>query len=157
RVPGNPPMVNGPLQNVLKHLRKVFAPRGVSGAADWDLLGRFAVSHDETAFEVLVWRHHRMVLSVCSRILADSDDVEDALQATFLVLARKAGSIRRTGSLSSWLFGVARRVSLEASARGSRQHLPDLVPVPSSCPDPCDEMIRQELQGIFDEELGQLP
>jgi RNA polymerase sigma factor (sigma-70 family) len=149
-------MATGQMQNLLKQLRKVLVHRGESQGSDWELLERFAASHDETAFEVLVWRHHRMVLSVCSRILSDSNDVEDAFQATFLVLARKAGSIRKVGSLSSWLFGVARRVALEA-ARGSRQHRADLIRVPSSCPEPCDEMIRQELQGIFDEELGQLP
>jgi len=150
-------MATGQMQHVLRHLRKVLAPRGESAASDWDLLDRFAAAHDETAFEVVVWRHHQMVVSVCSRILADSNDVEDAFQATFLVLARKAGSLRRTGSLSSWLFGVARRVALEARARGSRRHVPDLVYVPPACPEPCDEIVRQELRCVFDEVLGQLP
>src|SRR4051794_38375886 len=108
-------MANRQIQQLLNRLRMILAPHGENGASDWELLERFAASQDQTAFEVLVWRYHRMVLSVCSRILADSNDVEDAFQATFLVLARKAGKIRRTGSLSSWLFGVARRVALEAS------------------------------------------
>jgi DNA-directed RNA polymerase specialized sigma24 family protein len=71
------------MQKVLKHLRKILAPRVESEASDEELLERFFVSHDDAAFELLVWRHHRMVLDVCSWILADSNDVEDAFQATF--------------------------------------------------------------------------
>ena len=66
------------MHNVLKHLRKVLTPCAASGSSDWELLERFVGARDESAFEVLLWRHHRMVLSVCSRILADSHDVEDA-------------------------------------------------------------------------------
>jgi RNA polymerase sigma factor (sigma-70 family) len=150
-------MANGQMQDILTHLRKILAARQDSGAPDWELLRRFAVAHDEAAFEVLVWRHHRLVLSVCSRVLADANDVEDAFQATFLVLARKAGLLQRTGSLSSWLFGVARRVALEARAGSARQLPRGPAPVPPSCPEPCADMIRQELQSIFVEELGQLP
>ena len=149
-------MANAQMHTVLKHLRR-FLGRRESSAPDWELLERFAVSHDETAFEVLIWRHHRMVLSVCGRALGDANDVDDAFQATFLVLARKAGSLRRTGSLSSWLFGVARRVALETSARRSRRHAAVPVSVPSSCLEPCEESIRQELRGIIDQELAQLP
>ncbi len=149
-------MATGQLQNVLKHLRRVLAHRGESGASDGELLERFFDSHDEEAFELLVWRHHRMVLGVCSRILADSNDVEDAFQATLLVLARKGSSIRKRGLLSSWLYGVARRVALEVS-RGTKRLQPSGLPPPPSCPEPGDELMRQELRGIFDEELGQLP
>jgi RNA polymerase sigma factor (sigma-70 family) len=148
-------MANGLMENLLKQLRKVLAPRGKTGESDGELLERFFASHDDAAFELLVWRHHRMVLGVCSRILADSNDVEDAFQATFLVLARKGRSIRRRGSLSSWLFGVARRVALEAS-RSTRQFPPSRV-TPVSSPDPGDELMRQESRGIIDEELGRLP
>ncbi len=149
-------MATGQLQNVLKHLRKVLAHRRESGASDGELLERFFVSHDEEAFELLVWRHHRMVLGVCSRVLADSNDIEDAFQATFLVLARKGRSIRKRGSLSSWLFGVARRVALETS-RGTKRLQPSRPLLPSSCLQPGDELMRQELRAIFDEELGRLP
>ncbi|HEV3081168.1 MAG TPA: sigma-70 family RNA polymerase sigma factor, partial [Gemmataceae bacterium] len=97
-----------------------------------------------------------MVLGVCSRTLSDANDVEDAFQATFLVLARKGRSIRKRGSLSSWLFGVARRVALETS-RGNRRLQPCRAPLPSSYPEPADELMHQELRGIFDEELGRLP
>jgi RNA polymerase sigma factor (sigma-70 family) len=145
------------MQKVLKHLRKILAPREHSDDSDWDLLERFDSRRDEAAFEALVWRHHHMVLSVCSRTLSDSNDVEDAFQATFLVLARRAGSIRRAGSLSNWLFGVARRVALEARTRAARRHRTEFAPVPSTCPDPCDAMIHHELRGMVGEELARLP
>jgi RNA polymerase sigma factor (sigma-70 family) len=153
---GNTVMATGPMQNLLKQLRKVLAPRRESGASDAELLERFFASHDDAAFELLVWRHHRMVLGVCNRILAESNDVEDAFQATFLVLARKGRSIRKRGSLSSWLFGVARRVALEAS-RGTQRLQPSGLTLPSSCPEPVDELMRQEFHGIVDQELGHLP
>jgi RNA polymerase sigma factor (sigma-70 family) len=149
-------MATGKMPDILKHLRKVLAPRRESRMSDGALLERFLVARDETAFELLLWRHHRMVLGVCSRILADSNDIEDAFQATFLVLARKGRSIRKRGSLSSWLFGVARRVALEASRMRHRLQ-PTRAPVPSHCAEPGDELMRLELRGIFDEELGRLP
>jgi RNA polymerase sigma factor (sigma-70 family) len=148
-------MADGQMQTIMAHLRKLLR-RAESGAADWELLERFAAAHDETAFEVLVWRHHRMVLSVCGRALADTNDVEDAFQATFLVLARKAGSLRRTGSLAGWLFGVARRVALETSARRSRRHASVPPGVPSSSAEPCADSMREELRGIVDEEIARL-
>jgi RNA polymerase sigma factor (sigma-70 family) len=149
-------MALGQMQAVLKQLRKLLG-RSQSVAPDWELLERFAASRDETAFEVLIWRHHRMVLSVCGRVLHDANDLDDAFQATFLVLARKARSLRKTGSLSSWLFGVARRVALETRGRRSRWHAPAAMPVPSCCPEPYEESMREELQGIVDEELARLP
>lgn len=144
------------MHSVLKHLRKVLTPCASSGSTDWELLERFVGARDESAFEILLWRHHRMVLSVCSRILADSHDVEDAFQATFLVLARKARSIRQSGSLSSWLYGVARRVALEGT-RSSTLPQPSLLVAQTSGPDPCEEALRLELRRVFDKELGQLP
>ncbi len=149
-------MASGEMQNVLKRLRMVLMPHKESGASDRELLDRFFVSQEEAAFELLVWRHHRLVLGVCGRILADANDVEDAFQATFLVLARKGKSIRQQGSLPSWLFGVARRVALEVR-RGNQRLQPSGVTLRSSCPEPGGELMRQELQGLLDQELGLLP
>src|SRR5262245_6290794 len=107
-----------PFHDVLNQLRHHADRAGVSDA---DLLRRFALGGDEAAFELLLWRHGSMVLNTCRRILGGSDaDAEDAFQATFLALVRKAGSIRDGRTLAGWLHLVARRASLRAShsARG---------------------------------------
>jgi RNA polymerase sigma factor (sigma-70 family) len=81
-----------------------------------DLLRRFASDRCDEAFTALVRRHGPLVLSVCRRVLGHESDAEDAFQATFLVLARRAGSIADPDRLSSWLYGVASRISLKARA-----------------------------------------
>src|SRR5262249_17331887 len=106
-------MSQGQLDAVLHHLRRAAAPGGDT-ASDTQLLERFVSGRDETAFELLVWRHARLVLGVCRRVLAHEADAEDAFQATFLVLVRKARSVRRGGSLAGWLARVAHRVALRA-------------------------------------------
>ena len=80
------------------------------------LLERFASDRDEAAFALLVQRHGPLVLSVCRRVLGKVQDAEDAFQATFLVLARKAGSIRDPGLLGNWLYGVATRACRRSRA-----------------------------------------
>ncbi len=100
---------------------------------DGDLLGRFLAREDaaesEAAFAVLVERHGAMVLRVCRRILGDSHDADDAFQATFLLLVRKAGTIRSRESVGDWLFRIARRVAVRAGidAARRRRRLDDLV------------------------------
>src|SRR5262245_22026217 len=91
---------------LLRHLRALLRGRGAAEANDADLLRRFAAARDEAAFEALVHRHGPMVLGVCRRVLRHTHDAEDAFQAAFLVLARKAASIRRRESVGSWLHGV---------------------------------------------------
>src|SRR5262245_52116771 len=102
-------MATTPMYQVMRHLKQALAPRADGAVPDADLLQRFTAARDEAAFELLVCRHHRLVLGVCGRLLADTNDVEDAFQATFLTLARHANAIRRRDSLASWLYGVARR------------------------------------------------
>src|SRR4051795_6455364 len=84
------------------------------------LLERFASGGDAVAFEALVTRHGPTVLGVCRRVLRDPNDVEDAFQATFLILVRKANTIRRPELLGNWLYGVAFRVSSRARAGAGR-------------------------------------
>src|SRR5262249_53118606 len=88
--------------------------------SDAELLRRWVGDRDQAAFEVLVWRHGPMVLGVCRRILRNTQDVEDAFQASFLALVRKAGSIARRQSVGSWLYTVAHRAALQARARACR-------------------------------------
>src|SRR2546430_15386442 len=104
-------MTRQSLDGVLQHLRKAAAVQTYRELPDRELLERFAGARDEAAFTVLIERHGPMVLGVCRRALPNFHDAEDACQATFLVLARKAASVRKKTSLSSWLHGVACRVA----------------------------------------------
>src|SRR5262249_31607163 len=118
--------------NVLRRSRTAMAAREMRTAADGDLLARFVARRDENAVSALVHRHGPLVLGVCLRLLTHRQDAEDAFQATFLVLARTAGAIRRGESLAPWLHGVARRTALRLRAesrRRSAQHLGDVEPV----------------------------
>src|SRR5687768_731375 len=90
--------------------RRAAPAAGADPPSDADLLARFVRSRDEAAFELLLWRHADLVLSVCRRMVRDDHLAEDAFQATFLILARKASSVRRAGSVAAWLHRVARRV-----------------------------------------------
>src|SRR5207245_3439648 len=96
---------------------KVAGLHGAGRSSDEELLERYAVGRDQAAFEVLVWRHGPMVLNLCRRILRHEQDAEDAFQATFLTLVRKAGSIAKREALGSWLYKVAYRVALGANRR----------------------------------------
>src|SRR5262245_13535795 len=96
---------------LLRYIRKVAAGRGSSQRPDRELLENFSAHRDEAAFAALVARHGPMVLRVCRRVLNHEQDSEDAFQATFLVLARSAGSIRQHDALAGWLHGVAYRTA----------------------------------------------
>src|SRR5437870_5729825 len=92
-----------------------------SGEGDAQLLRRFAADHDEEAFAALVRRHGPLVLGVCQRVLNDRHEAEDAFQATFLVLVRRARALHRRGSLAGWLHTVARRLAVRASRAAARR------------------------------------
>jgi RNA polymerase sigma factor (sigma-70 family) len=104
----------------MNDLETLFRAGALGQLTDGELLWRFLEGQD-AAFEVLVTRHGPMVMRVCQRVLDDSHDAEDAFQATFLVLARRAGSIRRRDSVSSWLFGTATRVASRARSDAARR------------------------------------
>ena len=109
-------MLNRQQKVVLPHLCRLIGPRPGGDGSDGELLERFLGRRDAASFASLVRRHGPMVLGVCRRILRDFHDAEDAFQATFLVLAHKAGSIRRTAALGGWLRGVAYRTARKARA-----------------------------------------
>jgi RNA polymerase sigma factor (sigma-70 family) len=150
-------MAGGRLTPVIRFLRGIPAPHGVGDATDVQLLYRFAAGRDEAAFAALVRRHGPMVLAVCRRLLAHEHDAEDAFQATFLVLALKAGSVARPESLGSWLHGVARRTALKARARAARRQAAErqVQPEVEAVPDPDPGW--SDLRPILDEEVGRLP
>src|SRR5262249_28044666 len=104
----------------LNHFRKLAGACGPE-PTDRELLERFAAVRDEAAFAELVRRHGPLVLGVCRRLLRDHHDAEDAFQATFLVLAKKAGSVRWRDSATSWLFEVAYRTARKARGRAARR------------------------------------
>src|SRR5262245_53858091 len=108
-------MAREQLATTVRHLRRL---AGASdNRADEHLLHDFAQGHDEAAFTAIVQRYGPLVIGVCRRTLGHHQDAEDAFQATFLVLARNAGSIRRGAALAAWLHGVAHRVALNAKRR----------------------------------------
>src|SRR5437868_15440603 len=114
-------MAGPDLSRVLQHLRQFPARQGTDGLADQQLLARFVTGREEDAFAALVQRHGPMVVGVCRRLLREAHDVEDAFQATFLVLARKAGAIRKGEAVGSWLHGVALRVARKARVEAARR------------------------------------
>jgi RNA polymerase sigma factor (sigma-70 family) len=151
---------------ILRQIHALLSAGTFSGLSDRQLLERFIACHDEVselAFTVLVERHGPMVLGVCHRILADPHDAEDAFQATFLVLVRKAGSIRvnGNGSVGRWLFGVATRVAVRARADARRRRARErsvLDRLEIQAGEPSIAAVDQaELQSILAEELGKLP
>src|SRR3954471_14439526 len=95
-----------------------------AGADDAALVARFAATRDEAAFELLVWRHAALVQRVCRAVLRDHHAAEDAAQATFLVLARKAYTFAGRGSVVGWLYRVARRVSARMARQQARRPRP---------------------------------
>ena len=117
-MPGEPSGV------VFKDLHTLFQFGAVGGLTDGQLIERFLSQRDaagEAAFRALVTRHGPMVLRVCCHVLDDWHEAEDASQATFIVLARKAGSIRKRDSVASWLYGVACRIAAQAKAKSARR------------------------------------
>ena len=112
-------MASGQLGPVLRHIRRLMAADTVGVSTDRELLQRFARQREETAFTALVERHGGLVLGVCLRVLGNPHDAEDAFQATFLVLARRAGSVRWHHGVGNWLHGVALRIALKMRSRSA--------------------------------------
>jgi RNA polymerase sigma factor (sigma-70 family) len=141
------------LSQVVRRLRGVLSAREAAGPTDADLWERYVRGRDEAAFEALVRKHGPMVLGVCRRLLRNEQDTEDAFQATFLVLVRKAASLRSPCALANWLHGVARRTALEARSSAAKRRAKEAaVPPRSTTPGgPGDD-----LRPALDQELGRL-
>jgi RNA polymerase sigma factor (sigma-70 family) len=144
---------------LLWYLRRLVASSEPDEATDAALLNRFISGRDERAFAALVDRHGPLVFHVCQRVLGEVHDAEDAFQAAFLVLARKAATVRPREALPAWLHGVARRVALKARCAKTRQFrgAGKLAVSPADPrPDPLAEISGRELLMIIDEELQRL-
>src|SRR5262249_43494091 len=140
----------------LHRLRQGALLHDSAGFGDGELLSRFISRQDEAAFEALVRRHGPMVLGVCRRVLRNEADAEDAFQATFLVLVRKASSVRPGGMVGNWLYGVAHNTALKAKVmnRRRRQQEREAGAMPKQAA-PAEAW--QELQALLDRELPALP
>jgi RNA polymerase sigma-70 factor (ECF subfamily) len=145
------------LRNVLDHLRTAASLPEALGLSDGELLERYVAGRDEAAFEALVRRHGPMVLGVCRRLLPDPTDAEDAFQATFLVLVRKAASVRPREKVANWLYGVAYRAAQKArgatARRRCRERQVRTLPEPATVADG----LWQDLVPLLDQELSRLP
>src|SRR5262245_15192695 len=149
-------MATAQLDTVIGHLRRAVLRQDGAGRTDGQLLAAFLDQKDEASFEALVRRHGPMVFGVCRRVL-NYHDAEDALQATFLVLARKATSVTPRERVANWLHGVALRTALKAKAmtakrRGREQQVTEMPEPEAVQPDHW-----RDLQPLLDQELNGLP
>jgi RNA polymerase sigma factor (sigma-70 family) len=146
-------MAATPLRKVIRQLRSVVARQDTVGLTEADLWQRYVQQRDEAAFETLVRRHGPMVLGVCRRVLRNEQDAEDAFQATFLVLVRRAASLRSPSMIANWLHGVAHRTALEVRKAAARRRAREAA-APSRAVMPEDSWA--ELRAVLDQELGRL-
>jgi RNA polymerase sigma factor (sigma-70 family) len=142
---------HSPLTSILDLARRLGGPPGCDSLPDGELLRRF-VAGDAVACEQLLRRHGPMVYGVCRRVLRDAHAADDAFQATFLLLVRKAGSLRRPERLGPWLHGVAYRTALQARTRSRRRREEALTEAPATDAPPADD-----LRPVLDAAIDRLP
>lgn len=145
------------MNSLLRHIRTLVAVEQAAKLPDQELVERFVANRDEAAFTTLMERHGAMVLGVCRRVLHRLHDAEDACQATFLVLARRAASIRKHRAVASWLHGVAHRVSRKLRADIVRRTARHGREIDVAVPDTTANVTWREVQAVLDVELGRLP
>src|SRR5947207_3367065 len=154
-------MATQPLNAVINYLHRSLDSGG-AGRSDGDLLARFLADREPAAFEELVRRYQATVMNACRRLLGNGADADDAFQATFFLLARKARSIRKRDSVGSWLHGVAHRLSQQMLSRRSarlrcEEKMRQAVPSMPNADDPVRLASLRELSVILDDELRNLP
>lgn len=142
------------LQTIIRHLHGPALPHDLS---DGQLLDRFLARRDESAFELLVRRHGPMVLGVCRRVLRHTQDVEDAFQATFVVLVRRAHAVVPRENVANWLYGVAYRTALKARALAARRRVREREVVEMPETEAAGRERLAELEQRLDRELSALP
>jgi RNA polymerase sigma factor (sigma-70 family) len=150
-------MANAQLDGVLRHLHSLRETQTLAAASDAQLLERFTARHEEAAFTALLRRHGPMVLGVSRRVLHRVQDAEDVFQATFLLLARKASSIRKRASVGCWLHGVAHRLAVKAKAQGARRQAHEKRAADMRDTRPSGTATWQDVQAALDVALQELP
>ena len=138
----------------LGHIQSLFNEGTYAGLSDARLLERFVAGGDESAFAALVDRHGALVRNTCRAVLKDPDDVADAFQATFVLLFRKAGSIRGGDAMGAWLHRVAYRIALQAQSDAARRHRIEGSAVLARADAPSG---RDDLGALLHEEIERLP
>ena len=150
-------MKPGPITAIIRQQRRVVQRQRDFDLTDRQLLDGFISRHDEASFAILLWRHASSVYRVCRSILRDSEDAEDAWQASFAILANKAGSIAEGVPLAGWLHTVAHRIAQHMRVRrdkhGVAEELQDIFAAPESL----DESHAYDLRQVLDEEMAHLP
>src|SRR5262249_598098 len=142
-------MATAQLGTVLHHLRSLIDLRGTADLTDAELLERFARRHEEAAFASLLKRYGPLVLGVCRRVLGDAHDAEDAFQATFLVLVRKAAALGGCESLGYWLYTVAYRTAARARTSAARRRRHERQAGAMSDADPLADLAWRDLRPLL--------
>lgn len=150
-------MANEPVHALLRYVRQVIGPPDGDAGTDRQLLRRFVRHRDEAAFLALVQRHGPMVLGVCHRVLRQAQDAEDAFQATFLVLVRKARTIADADRLGDWLYGVAVRTASKLKVREARRRKHERRAASLAGGEPQADGSAADLCPVLDQEIQQLP
>src|SRR5712692_4681052 len=150
-------MAHEELGFVLQQLRRLAGPGPAEKLSDAELLEQFIALREEAAFEVLVRRHGPLVWSACRRVLESEHDAEDVFQATFLVLARRANSIRKRKSVASWLYGVAYRLAHKLRSEQSQRRAHEKEAVLRPPADPALEAEARDSARVVLEEVERLP
>jgi RNA polymerase sigma factor (sigma-70 family) len=145
------------MQDVIRHLHRIVLRQADAGLNDGELLARFIEQRDEAAVTALVRRHGPMVWGVCRRMLRNEHDAEDAFQATFLVLIRKAESIRQRDTVGNWLFGVAQQTARKARGSETRRRTRELPMTPLPERQIPEQKSGHELEAALHLELSRLP
>jgi RNA polymerase sigma factor (sigma-70 family) len=149
-------MAGAGANGVLEQLRTLMAAERADALTDRELLECFVRDRDEAAFTALLRRHGSMVLRVCRGVLGNEADAEDAFQATFMVLARKARRVQWRESIGSWLHEVARRVAHEAKTRKARRQMRESQAEPRPTGDPLADITGRDLLDALDQEIARL-
>src|SRR5437660_8426754 len=150
-------MAAGKMSKIGQHLRRAVLPRDGAGLTDGQLLHDYLSRHEEAALAALVRRHGPMVWGVCRRVLRSYHDAEDAFQATFLVLVRRAASITSPDLLANWLYGVAQQTALKARATTAKRRGRERQVINMPEPAATEGDLWHDLQPLLDQELSRLP
>jgi RNA polymerase sigma factor (sigma-70 family) len=145
------------MSEVIRHLRRTVLLRDGAALTDGQLLADYLSRRDEAALAALVRRHGPMVWGVCRRVLRNHHDAEDAFQATFLVLVRKAASIASRELLANWLYGVAHQTALKARATAAKRRTRERQVAEMPEPEVVQQDLWHDLQPLLDQELSRLP